>query len=78
MRLNDDDETVVVSNGDHAHACITEGGGKHGDRDGEDRPRICPLVRVTPALCRTDYKGFTRSQNIRDGCAFLIVEVVDG
>lgn len=30
MRLNDDDETVVVSNGDHAHACITEGGGSMG------------------------------------------------
>jgi len=69
---------IVVSNGDHAHACITRGGGCDGNRDREDRIGICPLVRITPALCSTDWKGFTRTQNIRDGCAFLIVEVVDG
>ena len=72
------EEEIVISNGDHAHACITRGGVRDGNRNREDRVRICPLVRVTPALCRTDYKGFTRTQNIRDGCAFLIVEVVDG
>ena len=67
---------IVVSNGDHAHACITRGG-RDGNRDGENRIRVCPSVRITPALCSSDWKGFTRTQNIRDGCAFLIVEVVD-
>ena len=76
MRLNEDE--VIAVTGDHAHACITRGGYSDGNSDGENRIRVCPSVRITPALCRTDYKGFTRTQNIRDGCAFLIVEVVDG
>lgn len=77
--MKPDEEEVVISNGDHAHACITEGGGyTDGYGDGTDRIRVRPLVRVTPALCRTDYKGFTRTQNILDGCAFLIVEERDG
>ena len=75
--MKTDEHDIVVSNGDHAHACITRGG-SYGNRDRENRIRVCPFVRITPALCRTDYKGFTRTQNIRDGCAFLIVEVVDG
>ena len=74
-----DDEDVVVSTGDHAHACITVGGGQsNGNCDSENRTRVCPAVRVTPTLCGSDYKGFTRTQNIMEGCAFLIVEVVDG
>ena len=28
MKLNEEDE-IVVSNGDHAHACITVGGGEN-------------------------------------------------
>ena len=51
--------------------------GGDGNRDREDRARIRTLVRVTPALCSSDYKSFTRTQNIRDGCAFLILELVD-
>jgi len=77
MKPTEEDE-IVVSNGDHAHACITRGGDTDGNRDGTDRIRVCPLVRIAPALCRTDYKGFTRTQNILDGCAFLIVEERDG
>ena len=75
--MKPDEEEVVVSNGDHAHACITEGGGFYGNSNLKNRTRICPHVRITPALCSSDWKGFTRTQNIRDGCAFLIVEMVD-
>ena len=77
--MTSDDDVIAVT-GDHAHACITIGGGKKadGNRDLKDRIRVYPLARVAPALCRSDYKGFTRTQNILDGCAFLIVEVVDG
>ena len=73
----DEEHEIVISTGDHAHACITEGG-VHGNGDSENRRRICPLVRVGPALCSSDYKGFTRTQNIRDGCPYLILEWVDG
>ena len=73
----DEEKYLVASNGDHAHACITVGGVSDGYCNGKNRTRICPLVRITPPLCSTDWKGFTRTQNIRDGCAFLIVEVVD-
>ncbi len=52
------------------------GGNGNCHREGESRVRT--LVRVTPALCSSDYKSFTRTQNIRDGCAFLILEMVDG
>lgn len=34
-------------------------------------------IRITPALCSSDWKSFTRSQNIKDGCAFLIVKETD-
>lgn len=78
MKPNDEYE-VVASNGDHAHACITVGGGyTDGNSDCTDRIRVHPLVRVAPALCRSDYKGFTRTQNILDGCAYLVVEEVYG
>ena len=34
-------------------------------------------LRVTPPLCSSDWKSFGRTQNIKDGCAFLIVEEED-
>lgn len=72
-----EEREIVVSNGDHAHACITIGGGyTDGNSNGTNRIRVCPVVRITPTLCGTAYKGFTRTQDIRDGCGFLVVEEV--
>lgn len=34
-------------------------------------------IKIAPALCSSDWKSFTRTQNIKDGCAFLIVEEED-
>ena len=34
-------------------------------------------IRITPALCSSDWKSFGRTQNIKEGCAFLIVEEED-
>ena len=34
-------------------------------------------IRVTPALCSSDWKSSGRTQNIKEGCAFLIVEEED-
>lgn len=36
------------------------------------------LTDLSPALMARNYKGFTRTQNILDGCAYLVVEEVYG